>query len=1404
MRKRQVKYLWSLVLAVAGLTSWIAFRATGTVSKGSPPLTLSSWSASPLSEPDPATPRQAQGATQARLVGAYGKLPLSFEANQGQTDRQVKFLSRGQGYTLFLTSSEAVLTLRKAERSRRKENRDAKDPSLRLNPSLRFHRSAFAETVLRMKLVGAHPEPQMEGLEELPGKSNYFLGNDPKKWQLQVPTYAKVKYKEVYAGVDLVYYGNQQQLEYDFVVAPGADPKVIQLAFEGAEGMETDSQGDLILHTGVGEVRLQKPRVYQEIHGIRKLLPGNYLRLEPGTWDSGPWARIGFEVAAYETSKPLIIDPVLSYSTFLGGGSPDVEITGGDNGSDIAVDTAGNAYIIGSTSSINFPMANPLQSNFRGSFFKSANSGGSWSASNRDLTGGIVNTLAIDPINPSILYAGTVGGVSKSLDGGNSWNAINTGIFVLPGYIISSNALAVDPQTSSTLYTGTDFGVFKSLNGGTNWVSMSQGIPMDPFGFRFVDALAIDPTNPATIYAGTFTGVYKSTNGGVSWEAVNQGLSIDLNFLAYTLAMDPTTPSTLYVGTTKGVYKSVDGGSSWKAINRGLTDSSGSVLPVFALAIDPITPSTLYAGGIGVFKSLDGGSSWSAINTGLINPLGSTADVRALAVDPTTPSTLYTGTDFGVFKSVDGGGSWSVSLAAPVVNALVLDPANPSLIYVGTLGGFSDAFVVKLNSTGSALVYSTYLGGSHIDRGSGIAVDSEGNVYVTGGTRSIDFPVVNPLQVACAGPFCEDSFVAKLNATGSALVYSTYLGGSGNEEVFPPDIAVDPSGNAYVIGATTSSDFPTVNPLQAQLAKCAFSGFHTCDDAFVSKLNATGSAFVYSTYLGGNDDDIGTGIAVDTSGDAYVAGFTSSTNFPTVNPLQAKCAGSFCNDVFVAKLNAMGSALIYSTYLGGSNGDGSSSTSFLARIAVDPFGNAYVTGSTTSTDFPTANPLQTSCAGPLSLCRDIFVTKMNPTGSALVYSTYLGGSDVDDSSGIALDASGNVYVTGTTTSTDFPTTVGAPDVTCGTDGLCNSFPDPDTGLLTPIGDAFVTKIAATGFRLIYSTYLGGSKADPGNGIAVDVLGNAYVTGFTNSSDFPTANPLLPACSLGKFVCSDDGFISKIIDPAIPLAAAADYNGDHKADLTLYRPSTGEWFVFGTPGVPFGSPLDLPTPGDYDGDGKADFAFFRPAPGEWHVLLEGVEEVQNWGQPGDRPIPGDYDGDGKTDRAVWRPLTGQWWILLSGGGFTVINWGGVDDVPVPADYDGDGKTDVAVFRPSTGQWFLLRSSGGLSIQTFGESGDAPVPGDYDGDGRANIAIWRPRTGLWKVLLRDGRTMKKVWGIPGDFPVQADYDGDGKTDQGIFRGSGGQWFILTSSSRFTVPVVMTWGSLGDIPVSASGGK
>jgi hypothetical protein len=719
---------------------------------------------------------------------ALARLPLHFEANYGQTDASVKFLARGRGCTLFLAPDEVVLNLR----SVRQQNHGAGPSETGQLAAVGLAYGDRSSTTLRLRLVGANSFPRVTGLEELPGRVNYFKGNDPSNWRTNVATYARVKYENVYPGIDLVFYGsNEQQLEFDFVVGSGANPNSIKLAFEGADQVETDADGNLGLLVAGEIILLHKPRLYQMNEGRLEEVVGSYLVREA----SSPYCplEVGFQVAAYDLARQLVIDPVLSYSTYLGGSGYDV-------GMGIAVDTNGYAYVVGFTQSPDFPTTNALDS---------------------------------------------------------------------------------------------------------------------------------------------------------------------------------------------------------------------------------------------------------------------------------------------------------------VLND-------------------TDAFVVKLKPDGSGFVYSTYLGGSYGDLGNGIATDAAGNAYVTGVAGSLNFPVVNGFQASAGG---WKAFVTKLNSNGSAILYSTYLGGTGDDRGV--GIAVDGVGGAYVTGSTSSTNFPTRNAVQPDFHGGGTNNpYNYKGDAFVAKIDttATGSAsLVYSTYLGGNDDDAAKGIAVDAAGNAYVTGYTASTNFPvTVGVFQSAYAGGDY-DAFVAKLDPSGTALVYSTYLGGSANEGE------ARIAVDAHGCAYVAGDTGSSNFPTTRNAYVFSREGFA----IYLSMLSGDGSSLVYSARLPGAHCY---GVAVDTAGSAFVVG--------------------DAFAASFP-----LVNPVqssfgggsGDASILRIAPDGDALIFSSYLGGSADDQAISVAVDPGGNAYVAGYTSSTNFPTLNAMQPSFGGG----AADAFIAKLppdADTTAPnLIVARNSGAPTWIELTFSKP-----------------------------------------------------------------------------------------------------------------------------------------------------------------------------------------------------------------------------------------------------------
>lgn len=712
-------------------------------------------------------------ANKQQIRATYARLPLAFEANQGQVDSEVKFLSRGNGYTLFLTSTEAVLSLaapalEPGSGPQNSSSTSGLAPNLKQKHPGHGHagEAKASNTVVRMKLVGANPAAEVSGDGMLPGTSNYFVGTDRNHWRSNVPNYAQVRYREVYPGIDLVYYGNQQQLEYDFVVAPGADPNAIMLDFEGTEKLSADANGDLVLAAKGGDLRLQKPIVYQEENGEKRLIEGRYFLDEKQH-------KVGFTVASYDRSKTLVIDPILSYSTYVN-----------DAGfAAIAVDSSGNAYLTGS--------------NYPSSFVMKLNAAGTALVYSTYLGCGDL----FDPA-PDVYCRSETIAYSIAVD--SSGNAYVTGY-------VNCN----DPPFCNDFPTTP--GAFDTAQ---------------PDGQQEQKAFVsnLNPTGDTLLYS-TFLG---------SGPLQSFGIAVDASGNAYVTGheirnLDPYRTGAfvtkLNVAGSALVYSAPLGGSG--------TNSS-------AITVD---------------------SSGNAYVTGSTNE-----------------------SDF------------------PTVNAFqatlgVRQPCHPY-----DFQNVSNAFVTKLNSAGTGLIYSTYLGGSGGmcgtyganggDRGVGIAVDALGNAYVAGMTSSSDFPTTpGAFQTALLGQ--GDAFVTKLNATGNALIYSTYLGGSGLDWrgfEWVTGIAVDSSGAACVVGYTPSLDFPNVNAIQS-IPKSGdlFNGF-------ISKLTAAGDGLTFSTYLSGSGGSGIAGIALDSLGNAYVAGGTDSTDFPTTAGAYQTTNLGLGNTGFVAKI----------------------------------------------------------------------------------------------------------------------------------------------------------------------------------------------------------------------------------------------------------------------------------------------------------------------------------------------------------------------------------------------------------------------------------------------------------------------------------------------------------------------
>ena len=645
---------------------------------------------------------------------------LAFVPNLGQFVSETDFVSPGSAYSISLNRTGVTLNVPRG--------------------------SAM------VNLVGSNQRSAVSALDPQPGYSNYLIGNDHSRWRTGIPHFSRVRYSDVYPGIDLIYYGNQRHLEYDFVISPKGNPDKIGIHLPDAEDLRINARGDLEFRVHSSDLRLLKPVAYQTIHGARKEVSAEYVLLSRN--------RVHLRTSGYDHHYPLIIDPVVNYATYLGGNADEVAYA-------VATDSNGDVYTAGYTSSANFPASS-----------------------------GVVQTV----------YGGSL-----------------------------SNA----------------------------------------FVAKFSPAGAL-------VYA-----TYLGGNGAD---------------IAYGIAVD----------------------ASRNAYITGSTSSSNF---------------------------------------------------------PTT------------------AGSFSTSLS-----------------------GNANAFVATLNAAGTALVYSTYLGGSGTDIAYCIALDSTNEATIAGSTTSPNFPFTGGSFSTSNAGGDSDAFVTRLSSSGAALVYSTYIGGSGADLAY--GIAVDPQGAAYVTGYTNSADFPTT----AGVAQTALAGDY---DAFVTAVNSTGNALVYSTLLGGTGDDYGVGIALDSQKNAFITGATSSADYPvTTGVLQGTSAGGY--DILLTRLSTSGT-IVDSTLLGGSGDD------FGLAIAVDSNGNAHITGDTASVDFPiSTDALQSTTSGAFN----IYDAVIGATGTTLISSTYLGGGGFETGYGIAIDPSNNDWVAGYTVSTDYPVTAAnafQSSLTGGSDALLIQF-----------------------------------------------------------------------------------------------------------------------------------------------------------------------------------------------------------------------------------------------------------------------------------------------------------------------------------------------------------------------------
>ncbi len=669
---------------------------------------------------------------------ALRRLPLSFEANQGQTDPQVKFLARGPAYNLFLTPDDAVLVLGRS--------------AIALTASHSAPKQVPSEAVVRLKLVGAKKDVMLTGEDELPGKSNYYIGNDPQSWHTGIPNYGQVRYQNLYRGVDAVFYGRQGDLEYDFVVAPGADPRQVRFQIQGAEQVTVDGSGSLLLETNQGTVTLRVPQAYQGDGANRHRLAVRYAERAKNEF--------GFEVPSYRRDETLTIDPALLISTYLGG-------SGGDVAYGVGIDSGGNVYVAGETNSTNFPTATAHQ----------GSNGGAGDA--------FISKL--NDTGTQLLYSTYLGG--SSADGAAALAVNSSGVGFITGTTYSTNfpvlpvttaANPSAPQAFQTTYGGagdafvaqfTSAGTltYSSYLGGSG-LDQGQGIAFDSSGNAYVTGSTESPDFP--IPAAMTPAPFQPSLAGSS-DA----------FVAEVNVSGTTLLGSTYLGGSQA-----DTGQGIQLDSSGNIYLTGYTFSTNFPTKNPTQPTN--AGDADVFV------------TELNNSLSALTFSTYLG---------GSGRDRGFGIALDGSANIFVTGDTQSSPFPVTDKAFQS-----TYGGNGDAFVAEYAAGGASVTYATYLGGSGTDQANGIAVDSSDNAGVIGFTNSSDFPLDDAMQQilglnggsGCGTSLCTDAFVTKVASGGSSLVYSTFLGGSGDD--FGQAVVVDSTGDLYLAGSTLSSNFPAL------------------------------------------------------------------------------------------------------------------------------------------------------------------------------------------------------------------------------------------------------------------------------------------------------------------------------------------------------------------------------------------------------------------------------------------------------------------------------------------------------------------------------------------------------------------------------------------------------------------
>lgn len=687
---------------------------------------------------------QSTSANPASMVAidhSFGQIPLTFEVNRGQTDPKVKFLSRRKGYTAFLTSGGMVLSLHPSTSGE-------ESAQLRANP-----RTSRRPASVELKLMGAAKNPTVVGEDLQPGKVNYFFGNDPTKWKTNIATYGRVRYKNVYSGIDVLYYGNHRQLEYDFEIQAGADPAQIQFEVNGVDQCELDAEGNLLLTLGSQQFHLQSPSVYQQSNNQRMVVNGSYVLT-----DSKHFA---FKVASYDPKSPLVIDPVLIYSTYLGS-SDDEAITG------LAVDSVGSLYVGGFAQSVDFPVTSP----------------GPLASGNDHAF-----VAKLDPTGSYLVYADYIGG--SSMDLGYALTIDAEDDVYLAGSTSSNNFPTVNAYQATNLGSYNTFLTEISADGASILYSTYLG----GNGSDWLSAVAIDAVSDVYLTGYTSSTNFPMVNAYQSTVSPNQGGNYGFN--GFVTKFEP--------GGSSLAYSTYIGGSS--NVQYSVCDCWGAPESVIVgLALDS-SENAYIAGNTNTYNFPTTSGAYESINTAPNNSV--IGFVTKFSSSGSLDYSTYFYESSGYITNlnaiaVDGSGSAYVTgMAAndgtfPVTSTSICNPA---------LGAECDwAFVTKFDATASTLLYSTFLGPNNSASPAAIALDQNNDAYVLATTSSSSFVGANPIESYTGG---YDLLLTEIDPSASSELFATYLGGAGGAGQTGESMSLDSSGDVYVAGTTTSTDFPT-------------------------------------------------------------------------------------------------------------------------------------------------------------------------------------------------------------------------------------------------------------------------------------------------------------------------------------------------------------------------------------------------------------------------------------------------------------------------------------------------------------------------------------------------------------------------------------------------------------------